>query len=196
MKFTCWQHHGQWFFCLQVKVPSLDPSTLWPILCIGGYPMLWNLQQRSHHFLTLKTIIWLFHCLLSRQYIQHFKSVGTVFPQFKQNLMQTHCSFKSATFRIHQNCKWNNTYLTSHHSTTTHVTTLLKAGNYSEESILSAPSERSWCWQKYCHTAVTPHTTRSQIHERPSSMVHFSLISNLINLKHVHYFWSGDLNHP
>ena len=43
------------------------------------------------------------------------------FSQFKQNMMQTHCSFKSVTFHVYQNCKWNNTYLTSHHSTTTHV---------------------------------------------------------------------------
>jgi len=96
-------------------------STLWPILCVSGYPAHWNLQQRSHHFLTLKTIIWLFHCLLSRGYFQHVKNIGTVFPQFKQNLMQTHCSFKSAIFHVYQNCKWNSMYLTSHHSTTTHV---------------------------------------------------------------------------
>ena len=173
-------------------------STLWPILCVSGYPAHRNLQQTSRHFLTSKTIIWLFHCLLYRGYFQHFKSPGTVFPQFRQNLMHTHCSFKPATFHVYQNCKWNDTYtyIASHHSTTTHVTSLLKAGNYSEESIPSAPHERSWCWQQYCHTAVTPHTTRSHVHKRPSSMVQFSLISRLLNLKHVQYFWSNDLTHP
>ena len=64
-------------------------STLWPILCVSGYPAHRNLQQTSHHFLTSKTIIWLFHCLLYRGYFQHFKSPGTVFPQFRQNLMHT-----------------------------------------------------------------------------------------------------------
>ena len=136
----------------------------------------WNLQQSSHHFLTSKTIIWLFHCLLSRGYFQHIKSVGTVFPQFKQNLMQTHCSFKSATFHVYQNCKWNNMYVKSHHSTTTHVTSLLKAGNYSEESILSAPHERSWCCQRYCRAAVTPHTLLDHMYINGTFLINFNTV--------------------
>jgi hypothetical protein len=32
----------------------------------------------------------------------------TFFPGLKQNLMQTCCSFKSAIFWLHKNCRWNN----------------------------------------------------------------------------------------
>jgi hypothetical protein len=44
---------------------------------------------------------------------------------FKQNLMQTYCSFKSAIFKVHKNSKWNNTHLyLRYYATTTCATAL------------------------------------------------------------------------
>jgi hypothetical protein len=50
--------------------------------------------------------LWSSHCLLSKSYFQHFKSFSSIFPNLKQNSMQIHCSFKSARFWVHKNCKW------------------------------------------------------------------------------------------
>jgi hypothetical protein len=82
------------------------------------------------------------HFLLSKPYMQHFEEFCSIIPQLKQNLMQTCCSFKSAIFLVHQNCKWNTThlYLTRHYLTVACATTLFQTGNDSADSTLSTTS--------------------------------------------------------
>ena len=65
---------------------------------------------------------------LFRSYFQHFESSHNIFLQLKQNLLQTHYSFKSATFQVCQNYKWNNThlYLSRHYSAVACITALFQ----------------------------------------------------------------------
>lgn len=77
---------------------SMFSPVLLPHWLFDYVQSIYHFQQRSYHFVSLSPLKKLCssHCLLSKCYF-HIKKMSVPFsPSLKQNLIWTHCSFKSA----------------------------------------------------------------------------------------------------
>ena len=67
---------------------------------------------------------------------QRFESFCSISFSFKENLMQTHCFFKSAIFFVYQNGHWNNTLILQKPLLSSHMLQLYSKQEMTKQSLL------------------------------------------------------------